>query len=232
MNRNDLKIWLTNKIRNMVDEAIANIPEGTANVRLVQNHHHDYGRFAGHRYWTAVDCRYTDAEGKTLKVVEIDDYADWTESDPANYILARLGYYKPFSNDNFEGIRYRYERLLDDGRIYPINHIYSDEYLFKSILKKAIDSNSDEEIKLVFVLDYDYADEKIYSVRGKIEAGGKSFITRPEHETKMHMLLNSAYNELINNGVENVAVDYDMAPEDKDYLFKYSRWTDITFDNF
>ena len=156
----------------------------------------------------------------------------------ANYILYSLGWYKPYSEDNLKSIRRTYESDLNAGLIEPINYLYSPKYKMKMICDKIIELGVTEEIKLVFVLDYELAEnrtdikyhKKQYSFKGKIIGGGKEYTTPPMWDTKIHMLLNCVYTELKNNGIDNISVEYDMEQEDYDDFEGHLNWTDIKFD--
>ena len=221
-NRNRLRIWNTKKIENIVKSAVEQMPENATNIRLIEGFRHSIGAFGTHNCWTEVEAVYKDKNGHEVgRVKTIDKHGGWQYSNPANYILYHMGLYKPYSVDDYKHIKQNYESDLNMGAIYPINEIYSNEYLMDLKVEEAIFTTA--EVDLTFKLDYD---SDMWGTKWTKPADYRvilnDFITEPLSEHDAYFLFTNTFDKLIENGVK-VNTNFDMREEHKKRL-KHWRW--------
>ena len=234
-----VKNWHTQKIQNIVKTSIEQMPKEATNIRLVDDYRQSVGLFGTYSCWTEVEAVYKDDDGHEVgRVKTIDKIGGWQYCDPANYILYTMGLYRPYSEDNLKQIKAVYEGDLNSGACYPINNIYSSEYLVDLECKEAIFTTTD--VDLSFILDYDYFEnrtdmpfarddrKKRASFKIKIAYNGKTYCTEHKGEWDAYRIFNKVYKTLTENGV-NVNVNYDMSAEDKRVFLGHYVWNNVPF---
>lgn len=212
----------TEKIKNIVNSAVEQMPENATNIILIEGFRHSIGAFGTHNNWTEVEAVYKDENGHEVgRVRTIDKVGGWQYSNPANYILYHMGLYEPYSEDNYKHIKQNYEGDLNRGAIYPINEIYSNEYLMDLKVTESIFTT--DEVDLTFKLDYD---SDMWGTRWTKPADYRvilnDFITEPLSEHDAYFLFTNTFDKLIENGVK-VNTNFDMREEHKKRL-KHWRW--------
>lgn len=225
----NLKNWKTQKLENIVSTAVkqmAQFKEAT-NIKLLEGYRHKIGAFGTHNCWTEVEAVYKNDDGKEVgRVKTIDRIGGWQYSDPSNYILYQMGLYKPYNTDDLKSIKQRYESDLNMGHIYPINEIYSNQYLMDLKVKESIFTTT--EVNLTFKLDYD---SDLWGTKWTKPCDYRiildDFVTEPLTEYDAYFLFIKTYEQLTENGLI-VNVDFDMKEEHKQRLTHW-RWDNIPF---
>lgn len=214
--------WKTEKIQNIVKSAVEQMPENATNIRLVEGYRHSVGVFGTHNCWTEVEAVYKDDEGHEVRRVRtIDKHGGWQYSDPANYVLYHMGLYKPYSDDNLKSIKARYESDLNHGTLFPINEIYSNQYLMDLKVKEAIYTTT--AVALHFKLHT--KETSRYYRNGKYIIKLGNFETEPLSEHDAYFLFTRTFDVLMENGIK-VFTFFDMSKEDKQNLNKGWVWRD------
>ena len=217
-----IKKWHTEKIQNIVNSAVEQMPKEATNIRLIEGYRHSVGAFGTHNCWTEVEAVYKDDDGHEVgRVRTIDKIGGWQFSDPANYVLYHMGLYKPYSAKDLRSIKSTYESDLNHNLCYPINEIYSNEYLMDLKVKEAIFSAV--AVCLTFKLDYEsdeFGSRWTKPCDYRIKLG--NFETEPMTEHDAYFLFVNTFDQLIENGIK-VFTRFDMKPEHKKRL-EHWRW--------
>lgn len=223
-----LKKWNTEKIENIVKTAVEQMPAEATNIRLIEGYRHSVGAFGTHNCWTEVEAVYKDDEGHEVgRVRTIDKHGGWQYSNPANYVLYHMGLYKPYSDDNLKHIKQNYDGDLNRGSIYPINEIYSNEYLMDLKVKEMIFTT--DKVDLTFKLDYDsdlWGTKWTKPCDYRIILNG--FETEPLSEYDAYFLFVNTFDMLLENGVK-VNTNFDMLEEHKNRLKHWGWREEINF---
>lgn len=242
----DFRKSSTETIENIIKTAKENMPKEATHMKIYDGDRCYINEFGILTHYTGTDCVYYNDNmseyGFYEKVghLEINNCGSWEESYSANYVLYNEGLYRPYSDENLKSIKGRYEIMLDYGIIYPINGLYSDEYKCKMFCKNIIENHKDSLVKLIFVQDYDYCENredrlkgnKEYSIRAKIVCDGLEYLSDCDWDTGIWIMLDQAKTELVKNGVSNVVVEYDMTDEDMERLTRHHNWGGLSWDNF
>lgn len=217
-----IRKWKTEKIQNIVKTAVEQMPEDATHIRLIDDYRHSVGAFGTHSCWTEVEAVYKDDDDNVVsRTKHIDKLGGWEYRDPANYVLYHMGLYKPFNDDNLKSIKGRYEWDLNHGSLYPINEIYSNEYLMDLKVKEMIWET--DEVDLIFKLDYDsdvWGTKWTKPCDYRIILG--DFETEPLSEHDAYFLYTNTFDKLIENGIK-VNEKFDMKEEHKQRLSHW-RW--------
>lgn len=235
-----MKERMTNKIKKLVEEAKAKMPEDAVNMRLYEEFHTTMGPLQTYCNRTSIDCAYFDDEGKVISRKEIARIGTWQISEPANYILYNQGLWKPYEYDRGEKlktIRQRYETLLNFNSIYPIDGLTSPEYDCKKFCDRILKGDKNDTLHLTFILDYDFAEnrtdmkfnKKEYSIKGKVKYGSEELEIPHMWATEVHMIYGRMITKLNEGGFDDILIHYDMKSEDRKKIFNSLRWANITF---
>ena len=212
----------TSKIIRIVKSAVEQMPENATNIRLIEGHRHSVGAFGTPHCWTEVEAVYKDDDGHEVgRVRTIDKVGGWKYTHPANYVLYCMGLYVPYSEKNLRELKQHYECDLNDGFIYPINEIYSNEYLMDLKVKEAIFTT--DKVNLTFKLDYN---SDIWGSKWTKPCDYRiildDFETEPLSEHDAYFLFTDTFDKLIENGIA-VETHFEMKDEHKKRLDHW-RW--------
>ena len=235
-------------IENLVQKAVDNKPQGCTDIRIIDKQEYVSSSnplfIGGGSYVTNTYARYTTNQGQTD--IQIDNCGSWMYNEPANYILAVMGEYHPFSKENARQNQERYESELDSGQIdRPIRGLISPKWEVKTICEEII-ANNINNIKLTLWFDENnlnkeqfdttshwyYSDDmkikQYFCARITIKYGNKSHTTQGDSCFKYISWINRFCNALANHNL-----NYEVSIEDDDYK-KWCQshcWNDLEFDD-
>lgn len=217
-----LKERTTEKIKKIVATAIDKMPHDATNIRLVEGYRHSVGALGTHNSWTEVEAIYKNDEGEVVgRERTIDKHGGWQYSNPANYVLYSFDLFVPYDDNDLKHMKQCYEDDLNRGAIYPINNVYSSEYLMAMKVKEMI--CEEEEVDLTFKLDYEsdiWGTKFTKPCDYRIILG--DFITEPLSEYNAYYLFVNTFDELVDNGIK-VNAHIEMKEEHKKRLDHW-RW--------
>ena len=228
----DLKQSLTDKIENIVNNAIQKMPENATHITLIEGYRQasSGGFLKVTNCWTEVDAIYKDKNEHEITRIQTIGKGGWQYSEPANYILYHMGLHKPYNTEKLRTIKARYDWDLDHNRIYPIKKIISDNYKIRNIVNNIIqENNTDNNVNLTFVLDYDYMennfspnvkyDTRPHSIKARITSNNKNYTFKDcKNFFDITMILEESYLKLKEHNIP-VTINYDMDTND---------WNEIT----
>lgn len=229
----DLKKELTERIINMVDKAKELKPSEADTMIFVEGYHRSIGAFGTVNCWVSTDCIYYDVEGNRISKKEIEHKGSWQWHNPANYILYNEGLLYLIGS-NIKNFKRDYDKLLDYDMIYPINNLYSDKYRCKMLCEKIIKNHKNSNVELVFILDYEFAENRKdmkfnkneYSVKGEIICDDLKLELPHMWYTNLHILFDKVRNTLIFNSENEITIKHIMTEEDKNEFTSHTRWRD------
>ena len=258
MPKEDFRKDSTNKLIEIIDSAKAQMPKEATHMKIIRKSKRGINSLGvGYDYYRTYCVYYNDNENfyepiskyfdpmflgyEKVGSVEICGDIMFQKEYAINYILYTEGLYRPNNLENLKSIKAHYWGLIDAKIIYPINDLCSDEYMFRSICENIIENHKDSKVKLSFIMDYEYCEnrwekylkgKKEYAVKGRITCDEINFVTDYDWDTGVWILFDKTITELTKNGVdkENILIEYDMEEEDKEKMLSHLRWGGCGFD--